>query len=127
MPRRRRQSGVAMVEFALAGVASIFMIICTFHVAMAMWNYHSLAFAAHETTRYVSVKGVNCSIPGNSCWVSVATIANKFKQHAVGIPADQVIVKLTTASGAVTTCSPLNTCTSTAMWPPSTNSDNAIG
>jgi hypothetical protein len=125
MARRQGQRGVAMVEFALAGVASIFLLICTFHLAMGMWNYHTIAYAVHQTTRYVSVKGSNCTIPGNNCWVSVGTIVGKFEQYAIGIPKDQVSVTLTTNSGAATVCNPVNTCESTTtMWPPSTNSDN---
>ena len=127
MIRRRRQSGVAIVEFALAGVAAIFLLICTFHVSMGMWNYHTIANAVHETSRFVAVKGVNCTKPGYSCSVSVATIANKFKYHAIGIPADQVILTLTTHSGANTPCSPLSSCVSnTTVWPPASNSDNAL-
>ena len=125
---RRRQRGSAMVEFALAGIASIFLIISTFHLAVGMWNYHVLANAVHETTRYVAVKGVNCTKPGNSCSVSVGTIAAKFKEYAIGIPTDQVIFTLSPQVTAATTCNPLNTCFATGTtWPPSTNSDNAIG
>ena len=125
---RKRQRGVAMVEFALAGIAAIFLIICTFHLAMGMWNYHTVAYAAHQTSRYISVKGVNCTKPGNGCWVSVGTLVGKFEDYAIGIPANQISVTLTTNSGASTVCNPVNTCNSTTtMWPPATNSDNAIG
>src|SRR4051812_22156990 len=99
MGRRQRQSGGASVAIAPAGVAAIFLLICTFHIAMAMWNYHTLAYATHQTSRYVSVKGVNCTKPGNGCSVSVGTIVGKFEEYAVGIPAGQVIVTLTTNSG----------------------------
>ena len=126
--RRQRQSGVAMVEFALAGVASIFLLVCTFHLSMGMWNYHSIANAAHETTRYLAVKGINCTKPGQTCFATVGSIATKFKYYAIGIPADQVNVTLTSHSGATTPCNPLSTCmSSTTVWPPLTNQDNYIG
>jgi Flp pilus assembly protein TadG len=126
--RRRRQSGVAVVEFSLAGIGTIFLLICTFHLSLGMWNYHVLANATHELTRYLAVKGVNCTKPGNSCSVTVGTIATKAEALAIGVPSDKVIVKLTTDSGAVTTCSPLNTCEgNTTVWPPHSNSDNAVG
>ena len=67
--RRRRQRGVAIVEFSLAGIGMIFLLICTFHLSFGMWNYHVLANATHEVSRYLSVKGVNCTKPGNSCSV----------------------------------------------------------
>ena len=36
MNKRTSQRGSAMVEFALAGVASIFLLISTFHLAMGI-------------------------------------------------------------------------------------------
>jgi hypothetical protein len=126
--RGRRQRGSAVIEFALAGVATIFLIICAFHIAMAMWNYHTLADTVHEATRYVAVKGVNCTKPGNSCSVTVGTIATKISWIAIGLPKEEVNVKLTTDSGAVTDCSPLSSCfTNTSVWPPGSNTDNAVG
>jgi hypothetical protein len=116
-----------MVEFALAGVASIFLLVCTFHLSLGMWNYHSIANATHETTRYLAVKGVNCTKPGNNCSATIGAIATKFKYYAIGIPADQVDLTLTTDSGASTPCAPLSSCLSnTTVWPPSTNQDNYL-
>jgi len=126
--RRKHQRGVAMVEFALAGIASIFLLINTFSLAMGMWNYHMLASAVHEATRFASVKGVNCTKPGNTCSVTVGTIAHKVAYYAIGIPADSMDVTLTTESAASTPCAPLSSCfSSTTVWPPSTNLDNRVG
>jgi Flp pilus assembly protein TadG len=125
--RRRRQRGVAMVEFALAGVAAIFLLISTFHLSMGMWNYHTIANAVHETTRYIAVHGVNCTKPGYSCTINIGNISTRFKYHAIGIPSTQVNLTLTTHSGASTPCTPLSSClANTTVWPPSTNSDNAL-
>lgn len=126
--RRRRQRGVAIVEFSLAGIGTIFLLICTFHLSMGMWNYHVLANAVHDTTRYLSVKGVNCTKPGNSCSVTVGDIVTKVESLAVGIPSSGLNLTLTTDSGAVTTCSPITACAaSTTKWPPGSNTDNAVG
>jgi hypothetical protein len=128
MVRRNRQRGSAAIEFSLAGIASIFLLICTFQLSMGMWNYHTISNAAHETSRFLAVKGENCVMPGNSCFVRIGAIAAKFKYHALGIPADQVILTLTTNSGASTTCSPLSTCLADAtIWPPASNQDNKVG
>jgi hypothetical protein len=119
------QSGAALVEFTLAGIASIFLLICTFHLSIGMWNYHSLAQAVHETTRYIAVHGYNCTKPGYGCSIRVQNIASRFKYHAIGLPGDQVDLTLTTQSGAVTPCAPVNSCAgNTTVWPPATNSDN---
>jgi Flp pilus assembly protein TadG len=128
VPPRARRRGAAAVEFSLAGIASIFLILFTFQVSMAMWNYHTLAYAAHEATRYISVKGVDCTNPGNTCSVTVGDIARKIDSLLIGVPDGHVNFTLTTDSGAATACAPLNSCYSnTTVWPPSTNSDNATG
>src|SRR5438270_1043673 len=125
---RKQQRGSAMVEFTLAGIASIFVILCTAHLAIGMWNYHMLATAVHETTRFAAVKGVNCTKPGNTCSVTLGTIAQQLASEAIGVPSDTVNVTFTTDSGAATSCAPLNSCfTNSSVWPPGTNTDNRVG
>lgn len=117
-----------MVEFALAGIASITLLISTVQLSISMWNYHTLAYATHETNRYISVHGRSCTQGGNSCSITVGNIATKFKTLAVGIPADTVNLTLTSHSGTVYTCSPLSTClTDATQWPPVAHYDNAPG
>jgi Flp pilus assembly protein TadG len=126
--RRHRQRGVAIVEFSLAGIGMIFLLICTFHLSYGMWNYHVLANATHELSRYLAVKGVNCTKPGNSCSVTVGAIATKAEALAIGVPKSALNLTLTTDSGAATSCSPVTSCEgSTTVWPPHTNTDNAVG
>jgi len=124
----RRTRGSAMVEFCLAGIATTFLLISTVSLCLAMWNYHTLAFALHEATRYAAVHGKNCSIPGNSYAITVGDIANKITTNAIGVDAGLVNVTLTTDSGDATPCNPLNSCSSdTTVWPPASNSDNRVG
>jgi hypothetical protein len=128
MKRKNTRRGSVLVEFTLAGIGAIFLLLFTFHLSMAMWNYHTLAFAVHEGTRFVAVKGKGCTQPGNTCSATVGTIAQKIKSVGIGLPSSQVTFTLTTDSGAVTTCSPLSSCfTNTTVWPPSTNQDNKVG
>ena len=128
MRKRQSRRGSILVEFSMAGIATIVLLITTVSLGMAMWNYHTLAFAVHEATRYISVKGKNCTLPGNTCSVSVGTIAQKIASLGIGLPADKVNVTLTTDSAAVTSCAPLSSCYSDAtIWPPSTNQDNKVG
>jgi Flp pilus assembly protein TadG len=128
MRKRQSRRGSALVEFSLAGIASICLLISTVSLGIGMWNYHTLAYAVHECTRYASVKGHNCTLPGNSCTISVGTLAQKFASVGVGLPPGQVNLTLTTNSGAVTSCAPLNSCYSnTTSWPPASNSDNKVG
>ena len=126
--KSRRCRGSAMVEFALAGVASTVMMVGTVAVAYGMWNYHTLAYAIHETTRYAAVHGKGCTNPGSSCSITVGNIANRIASMAIGVPAGSMKVTLTTDSGAETTCNPLTSCSSNGtVWPPATNSDNRLG
>ena len=117
-----------MVEFAFAGIASMFLMISTVEVSRGMWNYHTLAYAVREGGRYASFHGKGCTNPGNSCSVTVGDIANQIANAAIGVDASQLNVTLTTPSGAATNCNPLNSCfTSAAVWPPSASNDNAPG
>lgn len=116
------------LEFTLAGLAMIMLLISIFALAVGMWNYHTLAYMVHEGTRYVASRGVGCTRGGSTCSLTVGNITNQLATLGIGIPDDQVTVTLTTDSGVNTTCSPLNTCfASTAVWPPAANSDNAVG
>jgi hypothetical protein len=128
MRRKKQQRGSALVEFTIAGIASIMLLISVFQLAMIMWNYHTMAFAVHEATRFVAVHGVGCTKPGNSCSVSVGTIASQIGSTGIGIPSGSVNVTLTTDSGAQTSCTPLSSCFSNStVWPPSSNNDNRTG
>ena len=128
MKQTRHSRGSAVIEFTLAGLASTILLISTFQLAVAMWNYHTLDYAVHDGTRYSAMKGAGCTQPGNSCSVTVGAIAHRFAAVGIGVPADKVVVTLTTDSGTSTVCSPLNSCFSNAtVWPPAANTDNHVG
>src|SRR5262249_5487382 len=83
MKKHSKRRGVAMVEFALAGIASATLLISTVQLSIAMWNYHTLAYATHETNRYISVHGRSCTQGGNTCSINVGNIATRFKTLAI--------------------------------------------
>ncbi len=128
MRTTRQERGSVTLEFVLAGTAMIMLLISIFALAMGMWNYHTLGYMVHQGTRFVASHGVGCVSSGNTCGVTVGTITTYLAKEGIGIPADQVNVTLKTDSGVVTTCAPLNTCfASTTVWPPTANTDNAVG
>jgi len=128
MQTNNKRRGSTLLEFTLAGIPLLFLLICTVQLSLAMWNYHTLAYAVNQGVRYTALHGQGCSTNGNSCGATVGTIANQIAAAAIGIPSDQVNVSLTTASGQTTTCNPLNSCFSdSTAWPPATNSDNVPG
>ena len=128
MRRDKRERGNSIVEFTLAGIPVIFLIYSTIQLSMAMWNYHTLAYAVNEGAHYAALRGQGCTTGGNSCGTTVSALAKQIAAAAPGIPDSQVSVTLTTASGAATPCAPLNSCYSnSAAWPPAKNNDNIPG
>src|SRR5882762_5274489 len=61
MTRRDRCRGSNILEFTLVGIPLVFILISTFEMARGMWNYHVMAYAVKEGTRYASVHGNNCT------------------------------------------------------------------
>lgn len=119
-PRR----GQAMLEFTLAAVPFLFVIISVWWMGYGMWEYHTLAEAVNYTARAASVHGKGCV--GQTCATTVASTAQALATNAIGIPASQLNVTLnSTGSGAVS-CNPLSSCYSNATaWPTMTANDPA--
>ena len=117
-----------MLEFALAGVVAIGLILSTIQLCVGMWQYHTLAYAVHEATRRAAVHGRGCVTGTTLCPLTVANIVSGLATDGLGIPASSLNVTLTTDSGATTVCNPSTSClVNTTRWPPSSNLDNAAG
>jgi hypothetical protein len=117
-----------MIEFILAGIASATLMISTVQISLAMWNYHTLAYAVHETNRYIIVHGRACSQGTNNCTITVANIVSKFQSNSIGLDASKVTLTLTPQTSTAKSCSPITACSNSSdQWPPSTNLDNYIG
>ena len=126
--RVRSERGASLLEFTLAGIPVIFLMVSTVQLGIGMWNYYSLARAVNLTARFASIRGSDCSTGTNSCGTTVGALATLLTAKAIGVPPSSLKVTLVTDSGAVTTCNPVTSCTSSGTaWPPSTNSDNARG
>jgi len=108
-----------MLEFVLTGIPALFIIISTMQMSLGMWQYHTLDSALQQAGRYVVVHGRGCVENGNTCSVTVGTIAQQIATFAIGMPPQQLSVTLTPPGGAATACNPLNTClTNNTVWPP---------
>lgn len=117
--KRSRQKGSSLIEFTLVGIPLILLIITTIEMCLIMWSYHTLAFAVHEGVRYAATKGQGCTYTGNTCSVSVGTIAQQIASAGTGLAPGQLNVTFTSSSGSIS-CNPLNSCYSNAtIWPPS--------
>ena len=114
-----RERGACGLEFALVGIPLIFILIGTFEMCRGMWLYHTLAYAVKEGSRYTVVHGQGCSIPPNSCTVTIGQIAAVIQTAGPGLPADAVTLTFTPARGTPVTCV-LQNCVAdytSASWP----------
>jgi Flp pilus assembly protein TadG len=124
MKRKSAQRGSSMLEFTLVGIPIIFVLISTFELARGMWNYHTLAYAVKEGTRYASVHGIHCSTSPNTCTVTIAQIAQKVLDAGIGLPSNQLRLTFT-YTGGTTTCLANNCLANNTVWPPSPG--NVVG
>lgn len=88
-----------MLEFVLVGVPSIFLVLSVFEISMIVWQYHTLAEAVAEATRYAAANGETCYSSGYSCGTTVGNIATAIKNQAVGLEPANLTITLT-ANGA---------------------------
>jgi Flp pilus assembly protein TadG len=127
MKRLRREAGSVVIEFAIIGPVLMLITISLLQIALAMWNYETLAFAVREGARYSVTKGQGCSYGNNSCSVTVSNVAYDIAAAAVGLAPGTLNITLTSSGGTSVTCNPLSSCySSTTAWPPSTgNTENS--
>jgi Flp pilus assembly protein TadG len=63
IPRRRRERGQAMVEFAVTGIVFCIIVFGAVDVGRAVWNYNTLSESVREGGRYAIVHGENSADP----------------------------------------------------------------
>jgi hypothetical protein len=121
----RRRSGQSLLEFTLAAIPTIFLLISVEEIARGMWIYATLAHAVKEGTRYAIVHGADCVQADSSCAINVGQVASQIHQSGLGLDTAQLSVVLQTTSGSQS-CAPISSClSSTTSWPASP--DNAVG
>jgi Flp pilus assembly protein TadG len=118
--KRPGEKGSSLIEFTLVGIPLILLIITIIEMCLAMWSYHTLAFAVREGARYASTKGQGCTYTGNTCSTNIGAIAQQIALAGIGLAPGQMNVTFTASNGSTVTCTPLNSCyTNTTVWPPS--------
>jgi Flp pilus assembly protein TadG len=122
---QRNERGDALIEFVFLGIPVIFITLSIIEVSLAMWQFHSLAYTVAVAARYASTHGVGCTQNGNSCTITVGTIANLLSSQAPALSSSKLDATLST-NGVTTTCNPVSSCFSnSAQYPDSSN--NAVG
>jgi Flp pilus assembly protein TadG len=117
MKRTDRRRGSSVLEFTLVGIPIIFMLVSIFEVSRGMWNYHAIAYAVREGTRYASVHGTNCSTAPNACTVTIAQITQRILDSGAGLSSNQLTLTFTSNGGAIT-CLASNCLLNATVWPP---------
>lgn len=115
--------GSAMLEFVLAGVPLLFIIISLCWMCLGMWQYHTVAEAVSSTARSASVHGAGCA--GQTCATTVASTAQMLAAKAVGIPPSRLNVTLASSASTVS-CAPLTSCYSNSSAWPSLSGNGAL-
>ena len=103
MPRERRQ-GSQILEFTLAAIPLIFLLIGIFGVGIGMWGYHSIAAGVKNAARIASVRGAGCA--GQPCATTIRYYARMML--ASGVPLASTVTF--TSAGGSQTCDPLSHC-----------------
>jgi Flp pilus assembly protein TadG len=120
MRRLRPDAGTSILEFAIIGPCLLLLTITLLQICLTMWSYETLAFAVREGARYTATKGQGCSYSGNSCGVTVSSVAKDIAAAAPGLDPNVMNVTLTSSGGTSINCNPLNSCYSNSTaWPPS--------
>jgi Flp pilus assembly protein TadG len=106
-----------MVEFVLAGIPVIFVLISIFELSRGMWTYHTMAYAVREGVRYAAVHGKGCAAP-RACQVTIGQITTVIKRAGAGLPPSTTVVTLTPATGSASSDTMANQLASATVWPP---------
>src|SRR5260370_39806738 len=101
--RKQRQRGSAMIEFTLVGIPMIFVLISVFEISRGMWNYHTLAYAVKEGTRYTIVHGSDWSSDTqNSCGGPVCQVAQRIQYAGIGTDPSRLQITFTPRGNSIT-------------------------
>ena len=130
------QRGATTVEMTLVGIPIIFILISTFEMSRAMWNYHTLSNAVKEGVRYAIVHGQNCGTVGspplisNNCQVSSAggpnpiglrSVAQVIQDAGVGLDPDRTVLwfcaPAPTPASCASTTTPCALGSASTKWP----------
>jgi hypothetical protein len=135
---RRRRRGSNLIEFTLAGIPLIFVLVSIIEIARVMWAFHTVAYGVKEGVRFAQVHGINCvsvATP-NNCPTTIAQVTRVIRDAAVGLDPAQTSLTFTpgTTDSTPTKCSMggagAGDCPQlTGTWPPndSTGAFNAVG
>lgn len=111
--------GNTAIEFVMAGIPMIFIIISIVEISRGMWIYETLEHSVTSVTRHLVVRGYDCVTYVSNCALTVGGYALDLSNTANGLDPGQMTATFTSASSATVICRPLNSCFSNGNpWPP---------
>lgn len=110
---RNRRRGSSLLEFTLLGIPVIFLFTSVITCSIDMWQFYTLSYATEIVSRYAGMHGATCAANGNTCTITVGTLATYFEGQSIALDPSKISLKLTDGSGT-TTCNPITTCTSSS-------------
>jgi Flp pilus assembly protein TadG len=102
--------GQALVDATLAMIPFLMLLFGVIELALGLYTYHFISYAAREGTRYAIVRGSSCTSVAEGCPATQASIQSYVKGLGFVNPNRYVYVKTTWSAGTQTTCSPSTTC-----------------
>ncbi len=90
--RRKRDAGLALLEFALSLFAVLLVLFGTIDIGRAAFAYDWVANAARQGTRFAMVRGTSCSGLSGGCPASATDISNYVKSIGLGIDTSQLTI-----------------------------------
>ena len=101
---RERRRGSQILEFTLAAIPLIFLLVGIFGLGIGMWGYHSLAAGVKNAARIASVRGAGCA--GQPCATTIRFYARMMLSS--GVPRSSRVTF--TSAGGSQTCGTLSDC-----------------
>ena len=106
--RRKRDSGVALLEFSLAMFTVLLLIFGIIDIGRALFAYDWVSDAARQATRFAMVRGSDCSGLSGGCPASADNINDYVTGLAIGLDHSQITVSSECVGGTSPTlpCDP---------------------
>jgi Flp pilus assembly protein TadG len=90
--RRKRDSGVALLEFSLAMFTVLLLLFGIIDIGRALFTYDWVSDAARQATRFAMVRGSDCSGLSGGCPASADNVNDYVTGLATGLDPSQITV-----------------------------------
>src|SRR5258705_4857105 len=89
--------GNTAIEFVLAGIPMLMVIISIVEVSRGMWIYDTLVHSVDSVTRHLVVRGYDCATYVSNCALTVNGYSHDLASAANGLDPGQMNVTFTSA------------------------------